>query len=115
LWKAGGGDKPKQRTWILSQKCEIFKKKYDEIQEELEDLCGIDDLLTGILSKSKGQILRLAAVFNVLFSLDTRHPLSETLSDDSIHAAINFVEVCSDHAAIIGGRKSTTSSITSCE
>ena len=115
LWKAGGGGKPKQRTWLLSQNSEVFITKFDEIQEELEELCGSDDLLTGNLSKSKGRILRLAAVFNALFSFDSDHALNETLSEDSVRAAVNFVEVCSEHAAIIGGRKNTTSPLTACE
>lgn len=115
LWKDGGGDKPRQRTWILSRNCEIFSKKYDEIQDELEELCGIDNLLTGILSKSKGQILRLAAVFNALFSLDDEHELHSAISEAAVKAAINYIEVCSEHAAIIGGRKSLSVPLISCE
>lgn len=68
----------------------------------------MDNLLTGVLSISKGQILRLAAVFNALFSLDAAHPLSDELSVDSVKAAINFVETCNEHTAIIGGRKTIT-------
>ena len=53
LWKDGGGDKPAQRKWTLGRN---FHKKFDRIQDELEELCGLDDFLTGVLSKSKGQI-----------------------------------------------------------
>ena len=50
----------------------------------------------------------MAAVFNTLFSMDSEHPLKQELSLSSVKAAINFVEVCNDHTAIIGGRKNTT-------
>jgi hypothetical protein len=83
--------------------------KFDKIQEELEELCGLDDLLTGVLSKSKGQILRLAACMNALFSLDPLHPLEAELSPMSIDASIDYVEVCNEHTSVMGGRKNTTS------
>ena len=57
LWLAGGGDKPAIRVWTLFHHCSEFQFRFDSIQEQLEELCGIDDLLTGFLSKSKGQIL----------------------------------------------------------
>lgn len=107
LWIAGGGDKPKERTWTLPNSCSEFQSKFDRIQAQLEELCGMDELLTGIVSKSKGQILRVAAIFNALFSLDPDHPLQEELSFVAIKAAINFVEMCNEHTAIIGGRKNT--------
>ena len=107
LWINGGGDKPKHRTWILPRDCPDFQTKFDSIQAQLEDLCGMDELLTGVISKSKGQILRVAAIFNALFTLDDCHPLEEVLSTVAIKAAINYVEMCNEHTAIIGGRKST--------
>ena len=109
LWKDGGGDKPTQRNWILGRDNSHFHKKFDKIQEELEELCGLDDLLTGVLSKSKGQILRLAACMNALFSLDPLHPLKAELSPMSIDASIDFVEICNEHTSVMGGRKNTTS------
>ena len=108
IWTSGGGDKLKLRDWILPQDSTKFKAKFDEIQGQLEELCGRDDLLTGVLSKSKGQILRLAAVFNALFSLDPNHPLGDHLSDKAVEAAVNFVETCNEHTAIIGGRATVT-------
>lgn len=108
IWTSGGGDKLKLRDWILPRDSTKFKAKFDEIQGQLEELCGRDDLLTGVLSKSKGQILRLAAVFNALFSLDPNHPLSDRLSDKAVEAAVNFVETCNEHTAIIGGRATVT-------
>ena len=112
LWLTGGGDKPAVRVWTLPQHCSEFQSKFDSIQEQLEDLCGMDDLLTGLLSKSKCQILRLAAVFNALFSLDPSHSLNTELSSMSVKAAINFVQVCNEHTAIIGGRKNITTALT---
>lgn len=108
VWNSGGGDTPKIRSFKLARDCQQFKVKFEDIQAQLQDLCGMDDLLTGVLSKSKGQILRLAAVFNALFSHDPKHPLNDTLSVDSVKAAINFIETCNEHTTIIGGRKTIT-------
>ena len=69
----------------------------------------VDDLLTGVLSKSKGQILRLAACMNALFSLDPLHPLKAELSPMSIDASIDYVEVCNEHTSVMGGRKNAMS------
>ena len=65
LWVDGGGDKPRVRTWIVPRSCNEFHSKFNEIQEQLEDLCSLDDLITGVVStcKSKCQILLLSAVF----------------------------------------------------
>ena len=103
LWVDGGGDKPRVRIWILPRSCNEFPSKFDEIQEQLKDLCGMDDLITGVLSKSKGQILRLSAVFNALFSIDPSLKCESKL----FSSAINFIEVCSKHLAIVSGRRNT--------
>ena len=33
----------------------------------LKSMCGRDDFLMGLLSKQKGQILRVSAIYNMLF------------------------------------------------
>ena len=53
MWINGSVDRPKVRTWLLSHDSEVFQNKCDDIQEQLQDLCGFDDLLTGVLNKSK--------------------------------------------------------------
>ena len=111
LWIEGGGSKPKLRVWKLPQECSEFKEKFDMIQEHLAELCGKDELLTGVLSKAKGQILRAAAALHALFSIDPQHPRSEELSSVSILAAINLIEVCNEHTALIGGRKGITAPV----
>ena len=103
---------PAVRVRTLPHHCSEFQSKFDSVQEQLEDLCGMDDLLTGLLSKSKGQILQLAAVFNAPFSLDPSHSLNTKLSSMSVKAAMNFVQVCNEHTAIIGGRKNITTALT---
>jgi len=112
LWVDGGGSKPKLRIWKLPRHSPEFEEKFDRIQEELAELSGKDDLLTGVLSKAKGQILRAAAVLHALFSIDPLHPRSEELSPMSIVAAINLIEVCNEHTAFIGGRKGITAAMT---
>lgn len=59
-----------------------------------------------MLSKSKGQILRVAAALNELFHLDDL-PLNgeaREISDGVITAAISLVEICCQQAAYIAGR-----------
>ena len=57
-----------------------------------------------MLSKSKGQILRVAAVFNVLFKLDDPGSIEEEISQNALAAADNFVSTCLQHAAFMAGR-----------
>lgn len=64
-----------------------------------------------MLSKAKGQVLRVAAALNVIFndSCDEDEQISvsgvsSTISNESIVAAQNFVDLCCQHAAYIAGR-----------
>ena len=57
-----------------------------------------------MLSKSKGQILRVAAALHVLFSIDSPLAIPDVVSDDAIEAAIDLVDVCIQHAAFLAGR-----------
>lgn len=58
----------------------------------------------GMLSKSKGQILRTAATLHVLFNLETPLTIPSVISDSAIKAAVNLVDVCLQHAAFLAGR-----------
>lgn len=68
----------------------------------------------GLLSKSKGQILRVAACLQILFNVEPNSQEEEMspeeadkllqISENSIKAAINFVEVCVLHTALMAGR-----------
>ena len=49
----------------------------------------------GMLSKSIGQSLRLSAAMHALFHMDNEDSLPEIISEGTIEAAIDFVEVCS--------------------
>lgn len=60
-----------------------------------------------MLSKAKGQILRVAALLNMLFSefeeSDSEHiPL--VITEQALIVAQNFVEVACQHAAFLAGR-----------
>lgn len=62
-----------------------------------------------MLSKAKGQILRVAASLSLLFSVgEDEHtipvPIVTHISEDVIKAAINFVDVCCQHTAFMAGR-----------
>ena len=62
-----------------------------------------------MLSKAKGQILRVSASLSLLFSMridePTIHkPAVTHVSEDILKAAINFVDVCCQHTAFIAGR-----------
>ena len=62
-----------------------------------------------MLSKAKGQILRVSASLSLLFSIgndeDTIHePAVTHISEDVLRADINFVDVCCEHTAFMAGR-----------
>lgn len=58
----------------------------------------------GMLSKSKGQILRVSACLHVLFCIETPTVISDVISIEAIKAAIDMVNVCIQHAAYLAGR-----------
>jgi hypothetical protein len=61
--------------------------------------------LTGLSSKSKSQVLRVAALFHILFfdDLDDVMP-PVVISSQSLSAAIDYVKTCCKHASFIAGR-----------
>ena len=63
---------------------------------------------TGMLSKSRGQILRVAATMHVLFHLDTPLSIPSTISDETLK---EFVEMSNQHAAFLAGRGHITEAI----
>ena len=93
------------RVLQLPSGCKSFKEMFDTLQSYLKKLCGHDDFVTGILSKQKGQALRVAAVMNALFSLDDKYKLKALIDEDAVKAAIDFVQVCGDHASFLSGRQ----------
>lgn len=58
-----------------------------------------------MLSKSQGQILRVAAVMHVLVHLETPQTMSDTISEKALLAALDFVEVSNQHAAFFGWKR----------
>lgn len=77
----------------------------------------------GMLSKSRGQVLRLAGILHILFSLggntygdavslgneedgseEGEEGGSDVISDEAVKAAIDFCEVACQQTAYIGGR-----------
>ncbi len=58
-----------------------------------------------MLSKSHGQILRVAAVMHVLFHLETPQIVSENFYEKALLAALDFVELCNQHAAFFGWKR----------
>lgn len=59
------------------------------------------DLVILRLSKSKGQILRVAAT---MFSWETPHNILSEISDEAMKAAIDFVETCNQHVNYLIGK-----------
>lgn len=47
LWLSGGGDKPVLRTWLLLPNAANFEEKYNKIQDDLDDVSGTDDFVSG--------------------------------------------------------------------
>lgn len=66
-----------------------------------------------MLSKSRGQILRVAAVLHVLFHFETPLAIPDTISESAIRAAEGFVEMCNQYVAYLAGRGEITTAIES--
>ena len=71
----------------------------------------------GMLSKSKGQVLRVAATLHVLFydatCIDDQEDITvSSVPSKAILAAENFVDTCCQHAAFIAGRSKMADEIT---
>ena len=69
--------------------------------------------IIGMLSKSRGQVLRVAATLHALFHIETPQQLPTNVSDDAIVAAVEFVEVCNQHVAFLSGMGDIDTYITS--
>ena len=57
-----------------------------------------------MLSKSRGQLLRVAATMHVLFNWNTPQTIPTTISDEALKAADSFVSMCVQHALYLAGR-----------
>ena len=49
-------------------------------------------MCTGLMGKSKGMMMRVAAVLHALFTIDQQNTLTVELSAASVTAALNLVE-----------------------
>lgn len=62
-----------------------------------------------MLSKSRGHVLRLAAVLHMLFSIESPDEnLDEEISEEAIKAAVNIVQVACQQTAFIAGKGTLT-------
>lgn len=59
----------------------------------------------GMLSKSKGLILRVAAIMHVAFYLGSPRDIPTEICSEALEAAHDFVDMCYQHAAFMAGRK----------
>ena len=68
-----------------------------------------------MLSKSKGQVLRVASALHFLFNMNTpgshQQEISDEISEDAILASINFVALCCQQTAFMAGRGNITEEI----
>ena len=64
-----------------------------------------------MLSKSKGQVLRVAAALHVRFHRNTPLNVPESISEEAVKAAVGFVVLCLQHVAHIAGRGDITEAI----
>jgi len=62
-------------------------------------------MYSGMLSKSRGQVLRVAAVIHMMFSIDNaNYEVEEVVTEKSVKAAINLVQTACQQTAFIAGR-----------
>ena len=64
-----------------------------------------------MLSKSKGQILRMAAVLIVLFHWEAPACIPDIISETAVKAAVKLVEHCIQHTCYLSGRGEFTEEI----
>ena len=57
-----------------------------------------------MLSKSKGQLLRVAVALHVLFNRENPMNIPRTVSDEAVKAAECLIDLCVQHAAYLAGR-----------
>ena len=69
--------------------------------------------MIGLMGKSKGQVMRIAAVLHVLFCIDEDNALTPDISAKSVEAAIDLVAVCNEHTKIFAGRMNASASVLS--
>ncbi|XP_065899115.1 uncharacterized protein [Dysidea avara] len=124
-------EKLSDRVFQLSENYSGFAAYYDEIQLQLERIAGIDESLSGLLSKSRGQVLRMAAVLHVLFTIKgddvqcedndraadgtTDQQLDDgdldVVHDKTVKVAINIVRKSIQHSLYMTGRCTLTEEI----
>ena len=59
-----------------------------------------------MLSKSRGQVLRLSAVIHMLFNLGSDEPQDDIVSENAVKAAIDLVHTGCQQAANTAGQSS---------
>jgi hypothetical protein len=104
LWRKKKVQQLDTCVFKLPEEMESFRNKYDAIQDQLRDLAAMDDLMSGMLSKSMGQILRVGLSLHILFNLEKDIDSMNTISTPAIDAAIDFVDICCQQTAFIAGR-----------
>ena len=141
-------EKLSDRVFQLSENYSGFAAYYDEIQLQLERIAGIDESLSGmyativvvdemctptlgLLSKSRGQVLRMAAVLHVLFTIKVDDVQCEdndraadgttdqqpddgdldVVHDKTVKVAINIVRKSIQHSLYMTGRCTLTEEI----
>ena len=57
-----------------------------------------------MLSKSRGHVLRLAAVIHMLGYIETPDDIPEEISESALKAAINVVKLACQQTAFIAGK-----------
>ena len=60
--------------------------------------------ILGMLSKPKEQLLRVAFSLIVLINRHNPFDTSQSISEEAVRAAENFVDLCLQHAAYLAGR-----------
>ena len=70
---------------------------------------------TGMLSKSKGQVLHLSTVLHLLFHYEKEDQLPDIVSEAVIKAAINFVQIACQQTAVITSKGTLDEFVKKCQ
>ena len=125
-WRSANhqGQEVQPKYFCVSPTSVTFKSYYNGVQDSLK---GMDELLegtyfpclfiyfmlvfknttflVGILSKSRGQVLRLTVVMHMLFNIDSfEQPLPTQVGEAAIKAAVNLIQLACQQTAYIAGK-----------
>lgn len=74
------------------------------VAQKIIKILFISLFFVGMLSKSKGPILRVATALHIFFHVGSFDWISDQITEEAIAASVNFVGLCCQQTAYMAGR-----------